>query len=91
MGDHLIKIGNVDRWLFEPKLKKFYSLNKSVNRAHRAVLILWLFKNGYLDEGYVSALLTEHIDYSDELFKIIHQYRSMRNLKKEDAEELFEF
>ena len=87
LNDNLIKIGEVDRWISQPKEKKYYSLNKSANRAHRAVLLLWLYKNGYLDEGYVSALLYEHIDYSDDLFKIIRGYRNMRGLTKEASDE----
>ena len=83
-----VRISDIDKWIESQKEKKYYSLNKSCNRVHRSVFLLWLYKNGYLKDGYVSALLYDHIDFSDELFKIIHQYRTMRNLTKEDSIEL---
>lgn len=48
---------NVNDYLTIPKKKFFLSYNKNTTKAFRIQLILWLIKNGMIDDSYVSVLI----------------------------------
>lgn len=48
---------NVDEYLNSEKKKFFLSYNKNTTKTFRIQLILWLIKNGLIDDSYVSVLI----------------------------------
>jgi hypothetical protein len=48
---------NVDEYLNSEKKKFFLSYNKNTTKTFRIQLILWLIKNGMIDDSYVSVLI----------------------------------
>lgn len=48
---------NVDEYLNSEKKKFFLSYNKNTTKTFRVQLLLWLIKNGMIDDSYVSVLI----------------------------------